>query len=174
MDITYKKDYMTVYDQGIVNNEYRNTLIAKITEMCYNDGEGVLLIVNRIEHGNNLGNLLDTLNVPFTFVTGEQDPEVREKAFTQMKQGILKVMIATALIDEGVDISGINSLILCASGKSFRQVIQRVGRALRKKMVGENTTTIYDFADTTNTYLSKHSEARLAVYEEEGFEITKI
>lgn len=174
MDITYKKDYMTVYDQGIVNNEYRNTLIAKITEMCYNDGEGVLLIVNRIEHGNNLGNLLDTLNVPFTFVTGEQDPEVREKAFTQMKQGTLKVMIATALIDEGVDISGINSLILCASGKSFRQVIQRVGRALRKKMVGENTTTIYDFADSTNTYLSKHSEARLAVYEEEGFEITKI
>ena len=174
MDITYKKDYMTVYDQGIVNNEYRNTLIAKITEMCYNDGEGVLLIVNRIEHGNNLGSLLDALNVPFTFVTGEQDSEVREKAFTQMKQGTLKVMIATALIDEGVDISGINSLILCASGKSFRQVIQRVGRALRKKMVGENTTTIYDFADTTNTYLSKHSEARLAVYEEEGFEITKI
>jgi hypothetical protein len=33
-----------------------------------------------------------------------------------MRSGKLKVMIATSLIDEGVDISGINSLILGAGG----------------------------------------------------------
>lgn len=87
-----------------------------------------------------------------------------------MKNGSLRVMIATSLVDEGVSINNINSLIMASSG-SMRQVLQRVGRVLRKKTKGENTATIFDFTDNVNIYLKKHGDNRRKIYEEEGFEI---
>ena len=170
VDISNMKDYMRSYELGMVKNQYRNTLIAKITEMCYNDGEGILIIVNRIEHGQNIGALLEKLNIPYAFVQGEQDSDTREEHFTAMKNGSLRVMIATSLVDEGVSINNINSLIMASSG-SMRQVLQRAGRVLRKKTKGENTATIFDFTDNVNIYLKKHGDNRRKIYEEEGFEI---
>ena len=170
VDIANMKDYMRSYELGMVKNQYRNTLIAKITEMCYNDGEGILIIVNRIEHGQNIGALLEKLNIPYAFVQGEQDSDTREEHFTAMKNGSLRVMIATSLVDEGVSINNINSLIMASSG-SMRQVLQRAGRVLRKKTKGENTATIFDFTDNVNIYLKKHGDNRRKIYEEEGFEI---
>lgn len=172
-DISGEKDYRVVYDNGIVHNQYRNTLIAKITEMCYQDGDGVLIIVNRIDHGNNIGEILAQLNVPFEFVTGDHDVDSREDSFQAMKDGHLKVLISTSLIDEGVSISGINSLIMAAGGKSMRQVLQRTGRVLRKKK-GDNTAKLYDFRDQTNTYMLDHAAARESIYIEEGFEIIRL
>lgn len=172
-DISGEKDYRVVYDSGIVHNQYRNTLIAKITEMCYQDGDGVLIIVNRIDHGNNIGDILSQLNVPFEFVTGDHDVDSREDSFQSMKDGHLKVLISTSLIDEGVSISGINSLIMAAGGKSMRQVLQRTGRVLRKKK-GDNTAKLYDFRDQTNTYMLDHAAARESIYIEEGFEIIRL
>ena len=173
VDIANMKDYMRSYELGMVKNQYRNTLIAKITEMCYNDGEGILIIVNRIEHGQNIGALLEKLNIPYAFVQGEQDSDTREEHFTAMKNGSLRVMIATSLVDEGVSINNINSLIMASSG-SMRQVLQRAGRVLRKKTKGENTATIFDFTDNVNIYLKKHGDNRRKIYEEEGFEIVDL
>lgn len=174
INVESERDYMRAYDKAIVNNEYRNTVIAKITEMCYNDGEGVLLIVNRIDHGENIGAILEHLNIPYEFITGDHDMDVRENSFNAMKAGHLKVLISTSLIDEGVDINGINSLVLCAGGKSLRQVLQRVGRVLRKKKIGANTAKVYDFSDETNKYMWDHANIREKIYLEEQFEITKI
>lgn len=173
VDIANMKDYMRSYELGMVKNQYRNTLIAKITEMCYNDGEGILIIVNRIEHGQNIGALLEKLNIPYAFVQGEQDSDTREEHFTAMKNGSLRVMIATSLVDEGVSINNINSLIMASSG-SMRQVLQRAGRVLRKKTKGENTATIFDFTDNVNIYLKRHGDNRRKIYEEEGFEIVDL
>lgn len=173
VDIANMKDYMRSYELGMVKNQYRNTLIAKITEMCYNDGEGILIIVNRIEHGQNIGALLEKLSIPYAFVQGEQDSDTREEHFTAMKNGSLRVMIATSLVDEGVSINNINSLIMASSG-SMRQVLQRAGRVLRKKTKGENTATIFDFTDNVNIYLKKHGDNRRKIYEEEGFDIVDL
>ena len=90
-----------------------------------------------------------------------------------MRSGKLKVMIATSLIDEGVDISGINALILGASGKSLRQTLQRIGRALRKKK-DDNTTQIFDFNDMTHRFLLGHAGERLKIYDEEEFEVNHV
>lgn len=172
VDITGDKNYMSVYDKGVVKNEYRNLLIAKVTEMCYNGNKGVLIIVSRIEHGESISELLSQLNVPHDFLQGDIDLDTRDERLNAMRNGTLKVLIATSILDEGVDVSGIDALIMGAGGKSFRQTLQRVGRALRKKKTGENVTQIYDFADRTNNYLYKHYKAREAIYEAENFDIT--
>lgn len=172
-DIDNIDEYRVAYEKGIINNNFRNKLIAKLTEKWYNEDKRILIIVNFIDHGNNISELLDGLNVEHYFLHGEVDSEIRKQKLNDMRSGKLKVMIATSLIDEGVDISGINSLILGAGGKSLRQVLQRVGRALRKKK-DDNTTQIYDFADMTNRFLFHHSKEREKIYKEEEFEIRKM
>lgn len=172
-DIDNIDEYRVAYEKGIINNNFRNKLIAKLTEKWYNEDKGILIIVNFLDHGNNISELLDGLNVEHYFLHGEVDSEIRKQKLNDMRSGKLKVMIATSLIDEGVDISGINSLILGAGGKSLRQVLQRVGRALRKKK-DDNTTQIYDFADMTNRFLFHHSKEREKIYKDEEFEIRKM
>ena len=174
VDISGLKEYQQVYESGIVRNEYRNKLIAKITEMCYNRDQGVLIVVNRIEHGDTISMLLDLLSVPHEFLQGEIVDEEREAKLSMMRSGELKVMIATSIMDEGVDISGIDVLIMGAGGKSLRQTVQRVGRAVRKKKGKANEAQIYDFYDRTHDYLYRHSKARHKIYEEERFDINFI
>lgn len=171
VDISTDNNYMSVYDKGIAKNEYRNLMIAKITEMWYTKGKGVLVIVSRIEHGEAISALLDSYGVHHEFLKGEVELDEREEKLNAMRAGELKVMIATSIIDEGVDISGIDVLIMAAGGKSVRQTLQRVGRALRKKKTGDNTTMIFDFYDRTNRFLLRHAKARKTIYEEENFDI---
>ena len=81
------------------------------------------------------------------------------------------VMIATTIYDEGIDIPQVNVLILAFGGKSRRKVLQRIGRALRKKESRENVVVIVDFWDHHNKYLLNHSKGRLNLYRDEGFEV---
>jgi superfamily II DNA or RNA helicase len=55
-------------------------------------------------------------------------------------------------------------LILGVGNKSALKTIQRVGRGLRKKDVGENVVKIIDFVDRCSPYLYRHSISRLRVY----------
>lgn len=169
-----ESDFREAYDKCIVENEYRNKLITQLTTKFYSNNKGVLILVNRLEHGERLCELLSKNNVKHSFIHGELDNEFREEQLSLMREGKLKVLIATTIADEGVDISGIDMLILGAGGKSLRQTLQRVGRALRKKKQGENVATIIDFVDYTNKHLLKHSKERRKTYIEEKFDIQDI
>jgi len=91
-----------------------------------------------------------------------------------MRDGTEKVLISSSILDEGVDISGIDTLVLGAGGKSLRQTLQRVGRGLRKKKTGENKVDVYDFMDYTNKFLKNHSDERKKIYLNEGFEVKEV
>jgi hypothetical protein len=65
----------------------------------------------------------------------------------------------TATVHNSMDV-----LILGVGNKSALKTIQRVGRGLRKKDVGENVVKIIDFLDRCSPYLYRHSMARLRVY----------
>lgn len=167
------KFYQTAYDKGIVNNEFRNTLIAKLGKVWYDKDMGTLIIVNIIQHGENISDLLTNLGVEHYFLHGQLPDDERTQKLQDFRDGKIKVMIATSIVDEGVDISGIGSLILAAGGKSLRQTLQRVGRALRRKEI-DNTCQVFDFTDYTNKFLLTHSKQRRKVYIEENFDIVDI
>ena len=92
------------------------------------------------------------------------------KKLILIKEGKLKVLISTNIVDEGLDISRIECLILLAGKKSRRQLLQRIGRSLRRKE-GENVVKIYDFMDYGSLHLEKHSRQRIAIYKQEKFEL---
>jgi superfamily II DNA or RNA helicase len=173
-DIVGLKKWQDIYKAGIVENEYRNSLIAGLAKQSYDSGKTTLIIVSQIAHSDNISNNLQDLGVPYEVINGTQEDEDRKSELNRVKTGHTRVLIATSVLDEGVDISNIDVLIMAAGGKSMRQAIQRVGRVLRKKKNKENKATIFDFYDDTNRILRNHSQERLDIYEEQEFEIKRV
>ena len=154
-------DYQEAYTTLIVQNELRNGIIVRESEEA---GGVVLVLVNRIEHGKLLNEMIDGS----IFVNGSNSSDYRLSILQDMQEKP-GVYIATPIFDEGVDVPNIDTIILAAGGKSHVKLLQRIGRGLRKKE-GENILTVHDFIDDTNKYLFTHSEKRLKVYEQERFD----
>ena len=165
-----KKNFQDVYAKGIVQNEVRNQIIAGFAYSLVKAGKQTLIIVNYMEHGEWLLNKLTEMGVNVAFTNGELDSQLRTEQLAQAKLGEIDILIATSVLDEGVDISGFRALIMAGGYKSLRLVLQRVGRVLRKKE-DDNTALVYDFMERTNEILYKHSLERVRIYEDEGFEI---
>ena len=164
--VLMKKVYELVMRKAIIHNDERNGRILEIAKS--NTNKSILIVVDILDHGRLLEDLLNQNGVNAVFISG--DSEIRESALELFKLGKIKVLISTNIIDEGVDISRIEVLVMAAGKKSKRQLLQRVGRSLRRKE-GENVVKIFDFADYGNKYIENHSRERLDIYKKEGFEI---
>ena len=76
-----------------------------------------------------------------------------------------KVLIATTVADEGLDVDSLDAVLLISAGKKDRRFIQRVGRAIRKSKTGK-FGYIFDLNDSGNKILEYHSKERMKIYRE--------
>ena len=159
------ESYQEAYTALIVTNAERHLLIMKIAEQEIDRGS-VLIIVTRIEQGEALQKMIpDSI-----FVNGNSPVQERQDVLKRLGRGDRLCCIATQIFDEGVDVPALDTLILAGGGKSQLKLLQRVGRGLRKKE-GRNIVHIHDFLDGSNKYLLAHTEERVAVYKQEGFDV---
>lgn len=160
-------DYHTVYREGIALNVFRNACILEQVLNYTVRGLQCVVMVQRLEHGDELAKLLDNTELEFEYISGEEDTPVRQSAIQKFKDGQLSVLLTTNILKQGISIDKIDVIINGAGGKSTIETIQRLGRGLR---TGGNSDTLYmvDFADTTHSYLAKHSIKRLRDYKNEG------
>lgn len=166
-------DWQDAYERGISENEYRNALAAKIAEQWEAQGETVLIVVSRIQHGENISQMLDSLGVEHEYIHGEAEQEHRDETIRRVREGELDVLLSSTIIDEGIDIPRLSVLVNAAGGKSQRQQLQRFGRILRKKEDGRKARII-DFEDNTNKYLRNHSMERQNLYKNEEFPMRRM
>ena len=61
------------------------------------------------------------------------DPSERKETFDAFRDGRHKVIAAPKLLDEGVDVPESDLAVVLASSRSRRQMIQRMGRVIRRK-----------------------------------------
>lgn len=157
--------YPVAYKVGVVSSEKRNEVITSLaSHYSEHQNKSVLVIVREIEHGAYLDMQLPNGE----FIHGGLDAETRINALRRFAAGDLKVLVASTILDEGVDVPNIEVCILACGGKTSKRVLQRIGRGLRKKEVNE--LLVVDFLDTGNKYLLDHSMARLNTMRAEGFD----
>lgn len=154
--------YRAAYDKYIVNSEKRNKLIAGEAIAC--KGGIVLILVNRLDHGN----ILQAMIPGSIFVNGSDSTETRASILNDMKTKP-GVYIASPIFDEGIDVPGVETVIIAGGGKSHIKLLQRIGRGLRQKE-GRNELSVIDFIDDTNQFLLDHSDERISTYVAEGFQ----
>ena len=155
------RTYQDIYKNYIVENKDRNQNIAEVTEKLHDSGHSVLILVTQINHGNNIKKLIPQAE----FIQGADDTELRNEMIESLRNKELKILIATTLADEGLDIPSLDAIILAGAGKSATRAFQRIGRALRPSE-GKERAIVVDFFDQA-PYLQEQSIRRLTLYKTE-------
>ena len=165
------KQWFDIYRKGIVENKYRNEIIVALAEKIAQKGHTVLIIATQLDHCDILHDMFSKDKVDSIVIDGQQSNELRTKERVALTQGKVKIAIVTSIFDEGVDITSIDVLILASGGKAYRQVVQRVGRVLRKDKNGSDMSYVFDFIDKQHRILAKHSNTRVNIYKEQQFKV---
>ena len=163
-------EYADAYNLGIVENQFRHEIIYNIVKKEVDSNNHVLILVERLEHGQQLEETLKWLGKEVYFTNGQISTAERELYLNKLKSGELDVLIASNILDEGVDVSGINAVIYARGMKSMRKLLQGIGRGLRLKD-DQSGLRFYDFIDDTNRKLLLHSKERYETLSKEKFQI---
>ena len=162
-------NYNDMYEVLIVENKERNQKIVDIVNniRSNHDNARILILVNRLEHGQNLQSILEG---PCFYLRGEDDIGERYstiRRFVSCPES--SVLLGTRILETGVDIREITHFINARGLKSPIATIQALGRSLRLHD-NKDQVFIYDFMDR-GRYLAAHSRKRYNTYKREGHKV---
>lgn len=165
------RNWRDIYEQGIVHNEFRNNVVVKNTTGVIELGYRPLVIVSEVAHGELLKDKLAAQGVACRFISGKDDVRMRVAALKALAKGEHQCLVCSTIFDEGIDVTEVSSVILAAGNKSAPALLQRTGRAVRKKK-DRNTALVVDFIDRQHPVLERHSLQRYSLIKAEpGFAI---
>jgi superfamily II DNA or RNA helicase len=159
------------YNRMIIDSPAYNESIIQIVKQQYENGKPTFVLTWQKRHASRIYKRLLGEEIDCVYLSSENQDDYVERCLERFKRGRLSCIVATPIFDEGIDVPAIRSLVLAGGGKAPIALLQRVGRALRKKPDGENTTEVHDFIHYGNYHLLDHSNLRVGIYEEEGFDI---
>ena len=157
--------YGQVYSEEIVTNDFRNRLICNLALKAKQANKAVLIAVTQIEHGEILEKMLQSVDASAMFVNGLSKSEVRKQILKELGQGVVRIVIATNIYSEGVDMPALSVLINAAGAASGIHSLQLLGRVLRTAP-GKTRAWIVDLQDN-GKFLNNHSKDRVEIYETE-------
>lgn len=138
---------------------------AKIISLA-SEGSGILILVSTIEHGNSLAEKIPGSRV----VHSRMGTKARAQAIADARSGALRVMIATSLADEGLDVPRLAILINAAGGRSAAKLEQRAGRVMRP-FADKLRAVIHDFLDRGASLAHAQAKSRIRTYKKLGYQV---
>ena len=172
-------NYADSYTKHITKCWERNYRIKQFAEAFQEEGKPVMIIVDRIERGNILEDMIKgSVFVPGSD-KGEDDPDDEEQDYRKRMLDACErneiILIGTQWLNTGIDAPAISVLVMAGSTQASATVLQTVGRVIRShKESGKTEAVVIDFMDS-DKHMRKHSLARKRVYESEsGFDLRVI
>lgn len=147
--------------EAIRENTRRN---KRIINIATEETRSVLILVSSIKHGEELAFEIDGA----LLVHSKLPKKERTKRIEDFRSGKLRVMIATSLADEGLDVPRAAVLILAAGGRSASKLEQRAGRVMRPHE-GKEFGIVHDFADKGAGMAHNQFLARARTYKRLGY-----
>lgn len=157
--------WQKAYKVGIVENDLRNAKIVAQTVKNRDHGLTTMILVLHKEHGKRIRDALKAQGLNVQFIYGDHDTKERKAALRALESGSMDVLIGSTILDVGVDVPAVGSIILAGGGKAEVALRQRIGRGLRRKKNGPNVCFVMDFNDIGNGYLVDHAKQRKAIVE---------
>lgn len=154
----YRKDYKVFMD----DNESRNQIILDIIKKVENSGHSSLALVKHIDHGKKLSSLGDAV-----FLNGQDaNAKKNQDMVKRFNNKEFNKIVGTSVIGEGINTKACSVVINAKGGKSRKELLQNIGRCLRKKDDHE-VGYYFDFIDRKQKNLYKHSQERMRIIREE-------
>lgn len=154
--------WAAVYKELVVENEYRNKVIAGLIDSLALAKAPTLCLVREITHGEAIQKL-SAISPPYA--KGENDDN--SLLFSAFNSGRIRSLIGTlGVLGEGIDTKPAEYVILGALGKSKNQFMQSVGRGFRRSP-GKESCKIILFRDRSHKFTIRHFNAQVRYLKEE-------
>ena len=140
-------DYRTLLD-GVTNDADRTYQILTYLSIEVGNGHSCLVLSERISHIEGLYLIFSTIesDVRAEILTSKVPKAERKAILRDAEEGKVKVLFATKLADEGLDVPRLDRLFLTCPVRSGSKVTQQVGRIMRT-FPGKVDARVYDFVD---------------------------
>jgi superfamily II DNA or RNA helicase len=165
-------DWSTLLDHLEVDED-RNKRIARAVDAEVRKGNSCLVLSRRITHLRLIAEAMETFDEYGRFLVGAVEdregvrtrlsPEQRDDTVRRFRSGEIRVVLATQLADEALDIPILSRIFLTFPGKHAGRLIQQVGRALRE-FPNKDNAVIYDVIDPQVRPLSRQWSERRRFY----------
>lgn len=171
-DSNYSGDKsLLAYQRHVIDNTSLNEAIANQVNVFVKEGKRVLILVKEKKHGNilqrKINNSVFVRNAESSSEKAESPyiaPQVKaSEAVQKFNEKKIACMIGTSIIGEGTDILPVDILILLTAVASKVNVMQSIGRGLRK-CEGKDTVLIIDYIFNMHSILKRHSLMRYKYY----------
>lgn len=154
-----KPPYKQAYDRQVVFHKARNLRVClDVAELVEAGLTPCLVMVNRIEHGKHLAQLLDA-----PFINGSQHTKSVDQMLARFSAGEVPVLVASSILNVGVDLPILTAAVNAAAGDSRVAARQKPGRGLRL-YPGKACFWFIDYLDDEPHYFRKHSITRRFTY----------
>ena len=185
----FADNYFMQYRANIIYNKARNKAGIEMLKFLNKNGIKTIASFNNIKPGQAIMKSLKEAGVPALFICGDETIyewketkrgklklEKRDGTPKDLKKALNKdgynIVIASQVLDEGVDIDIFQCAVLFSANKSTIGILQRIGRASRKRKTGENSSLVVDFRDIDGYYIfQKHYEERKRLFQHSGIKI---
>jgi superfamily II DNA or RNA helicase len=124
----------------LVNNYEKKFDVAK--EICLKHKNDKILVFNQYNEQTNkmYWHLLDVGIVAATMHSNVEE-KTKQQRLDDFRNDKLNILLTTKILDEGYNVPKTDVAVILASDSGSRQLIQRMGRVLRKK---DKTSSIYN------------------------------
>lgn len=129
-------------------------IAVKIVKREVELGSKVLVFTQFVDQAEELYRRIREAGVAAVLITSEEGD--RELALRRFSEGKVRVVVATTVLDEGVDVPDADVAVVVSGTGSKRQMIQRVGRVVRASP-GKKRARVYEIVarDTIEEALSE-------------------
>ena len=122
------------YSAESIENANPSESVAADCLKAYRDylqGKQVVIFAVSVAHSKAIAYSFSACGIPAAHLDGSSDSDIRSQTMTAFREGRIRVLTNCALFDEGLDIPGLDGVILARPTASLSRFLQMVGRALR-------------------------------------------
>lgn len=166
-----RKDRYQRLTEALTGSFERNQLIANYVVGEYQTGHSCLILSSIIAHLERLWEALhwDIPESAMALLTSHTFRADRTETLDAARERRVRVILATQLADEGLDVPVLDRLFLAMPKRAASKAVQQVGRILRPAP-GKTDAIVYDFVDDVGVLISQWRSRRKA-YLERGFTV---
>jgi len=132
----------------LASDRTRQQLLLDLCQLLAERGRTVLLLVPRVQQAHRLAQALGGRGVLALAVTSRVGKGLRQQRLAQVRAGQVQVLVATQLADEGLDVPGLDALVVASTGRAAGRAVQRIGRVMRVAD-GKAQPLVIDVVDPT-------------------------
>ncbi|CAN2187613.1 SF2_C_XPB domain containing protein [Candidatus Nanopelagicaceae bacterium] len=108
--------------------------VLELLKTRIRDHGKTLVFSNTKVQGKEFRDELELLGVPTIYIDSDTEQHGRKDAFKALERNQTKALVSPQILDEGVNIPSAQIGIFLGTGNGkYRQIVQRMGRVLRKK-----------------------------------------